>query len=151
MLEVRAAGEGDEDWLNALLSEPFDEEFAHLPAVQRELLVEMQTTAKHRDYRRQWPAAETLILRFGASRVGYLMLSEEPGALHLVDILIARGERGAGIGSEALRWLQLRAEQAGKPIELSVMGVNPARRLYQRLGFAEGPESGPYLRMIWSP
>ena len=54
-----------------------------------------------------------------------------------VTIALMPPYRGQGIGTRLLRQLVADAEAAGHPgLSLSVHAKNPARRLYQRLGFA---------------
>jgi predicted GNAT family acetyltransferase len=50
-----------------------------------------------------------------------------------------------------LRALQARVEAEGKVLRAFVEKTNPARRLYQRLGFAEIDDQGLYMEIEWSP
>jgi ribosomal protein S18 acetylase RimI-like enzyme len=59
----------------------------------------------------------------------------------LMQIQIAPAWQGRGIGAEVIETLIARAHEHGLPVTLSVLKGNPARRLYERLGFnvvAEG-------------
>jgi len=49
---------------------------------------------------------------------------------------IAPGHQGRGIGTKLSRALLNETDGRGVPVELQVLKVNPARRLYERLGFA---------------
>jgi ribosomal protein S18 acetylase RimI-like enzyme len=59
--------------------------------------------------------------------------------------------RGAGIGRHLLETLQFDAAHARRPLRLSVRKSNPARRLYERLGFSPIGFAGDYIRMEWTP
>lgn len=53
--------------------------------------------------------------------------------LHQVQILPAH--QGAGVGRRVVEGVIAAAGEAGLPVRLSVLDGNPARRLYERLGF----------------
>ena len=55
------------------------------------------------------------------------------------------------IESQVLAALRARARRAGKPLTIHVETNNPARRLYERLGFVEQADKGVYLLMRWQP
>ena len=44
-----------------------------------------------------------------------------------------------------------RGVAAGKPVTIHVEAVNPALRLYQRLGFERIDTNGVYFLMRWTP
>ncbi|MBM7787952.1 GNAT family N-acetyltransferase [Tenggerimyces flavus] len=63
------------------------------------------------------------------------------------DLYVGRIEvrpdlQGAGIGTMLLRRLAVVAAERSKPVVLEVIDVNPARRLYERLGFAAFTTTG---------
>ena len=57
--------------------------------------------------------------------------------------------RGGGRGAGLLRDLQDEACESGKALTIYVEKFNPARRLYDRLGFQEKGDEGIYLLMKW--
>jgi ribosomal protein S18 acetylase RimI-like enzyme len=71
----------------------------------------------------------------GAERVGLLKLARDEGHWHLVQIQIVPQLHGQGLGKELLSAVIAEARQAGVPLALNVLHANPARRLYERLGF----------------
>ena len=44
--------------------------------------------------------------------------------------------QGQGIGTSVIHQVLDEAKRSGKPVALQVLKVNPARRLYERLGFS---------------
>ena len=50
-----------------------------------------------------------------------------------------------------IRDLQSEAERQGLPLNLQVLQGNPARRLYERLGFAATGETETHIMMSWLP
>jgi GNAT superfamily N-acetyltransferase len=70
---------------------------------------------------------------FDAAMPGYGFVDERTPE---VSIGVARGRRGQGVGTVLLESLIARARDAGfGTLSLSVEVANPARRLYERLGF----------------
>lgn len=67
--------------------------------------------------------------------VGMMSVRDQPTHIHLDRLYIAPGFQGRGIGTQLLHDLIRRAQSQGKPLRLRVLAVNPARRLYERLGF----------------
>ena len=80
-----------------------------------------------------------------------LLLSDWEQEIRIVDIALLPAFRGSGLGSQVLAALQARARRAGKPLTIHVETNNPARRLYERLGFVEQADKGVYLLMRWQP
>ncbi len=81
------------------------------------------------------------IIEVGATPIGLLKLARgrQVWALHQVQLLPEW--QGKGIGTGLLRNILAQAAQSGSQVELHVLKVNQARRLYERLGFtivAEG-------------
>lgn len=71
--------------------------------------------------------------------------------LQLLDLAVLPGQQRQGIGQWALSALQAEAAGAGRPLTLTVDATNPARRLYQRLGFDDIGDNGPDRLMRWTP
>ena len=69
----------------------------------------------------------------------------------LIDIALMPQVRGRGFGTALLTDLMSFAAASGKPVTLSVLPDNPARRLYVRLGFATTQTSDTRVRMVWQP
>jgi predicted GNAT family acetyltransferase len=68
--------------------------------------------------------------------------------IRVVDIAIWPGHRGRGIGTLLLTRVFAEGDAAGKPVSIHVEVFNPARRLYDRLGFVEkGAHGDVYLLM----
>jgi ribosomal protein S18 acetylase RimI-like enzyme len=80
-----------------------------------------------------------------------MLVHRSDASITLVDITIAPELRGQGIGTRLLN--ELLAEAAGKqiPVLLKVTEGNPARRLYERLGFERLGSEGLHEQMEWRP
>jgi ribosomal protein S18 acetylase RimI-like enzyme len=75
-----------------------------------------------------------IILLAGAS-VGLLKVVRGPDNWDLVQIQIVPEQQGRGFGRTILEKLLADAWRAHVTVSLSVLKVNPARHLYERLGF----------------
>lgn len=75
-----------------------------------------------------------LILLAGAP-IGLLKVVKQPNEWHLLQIQIVPERQGRGLGSAIIEKLLADAVQTHVTVSLSVLRTNPARELYQRLGF----------------
>jgi ribosomal protein S18 acetylase RimI-like enzyme len=73
--------------------------------------------------------------------VGLLKVSRDPREWVLIQIQLAPGYQGGGIGTRLLAEVVAEAERAGVDLTLSVLKANPARALYARFGFLVERES----------
>jgi ribosomal protein S18 acetylase RimI-like enzyme len=110
-----------------------------------------QHAAQHHHYRAYFPDADWLIVEAGGEPVGRVYLDRRETDLHLIDISLVERRRGGGIGTAIMEDLLELARAEGKTVSLFVEPDNPARRLYERLGFAGGEVSGAYEAMLWRP
>jgi ribosomal protein S18 acetylase RimI-like enzyme len=71
---------------------------------------------------------------------------------HYVDnIQLSTAFRRQGLGTQLLHDVMATASAAGLPVRLTVLRVNPARRLYQRLGFVEIDLTETHHHLKWDP
>jgi ribosomal protein S18 acetylase RimI-like enzyme len=75
-----------------------------------------------------------MILAEGAV-CGWLHVHDGADGLELLQLYVAPARQNGGIGTEIIRDLQRRAAASRRPLRLNVLVNNPARRLYERLGF----------------
>ena len=77
----------------------------------------------------------TSILRQDQADVGWLQVEETRHLVLLKQIFLLPAVRNRGLGTSFLKWMKERADRKRKDLTLDVMTNNPARRLYERLGF----------------
>jgi ribosomal protein S18 acetylase RimI-like enzyme len=79
--------------------------------------------------------------------VGVLIVEDQGGEvlLELIEVLPSYQRRG--LGSAVVRDLLDRASRRGSPVALRVLKVNPAQKLYRRLGFDVVGETDTHLLM----
>ncbi len=79
--------------------------------------------------------AGTSILRQHEDDAGWLQVEETRHIVHLQQLFVLPAMRNRGLGTEFLTWMKERADRKRKDLTLEVMTNNPARHLYERLGF----------------
>lgn len=121
------------------------------PAEQQHAFLAQQHRAQHHHYRRYYEGADWLILERDGQKVGRLYLVEWESELRIIDVSLVPSARGRGLGSALLSDIQQRGADAGKRVTIHVEVHNPARRLYERLGFVTVEDKGVYLLMAWTP
>lgn len=108
-----------------------------------------QFEAQDTDYRRRWPGGRFLVVEVDGERAGRLYLGELPDELRIIDIALLPTFCGRGIGTTLLRDALAEAAARGVKAVLGVEHRNPARRLYERLGFVETGHDQVYARLEW--
>jgi ribosomal protein S18 acetylase RimI-like enzyme len=118
----------------------------------KEAFLWVQYLARELDYRRRRPHAEHLLITIDGQDVGRLSRTWLPGdELRLLDIAVLPEWRGRGIGTALIVELVEEASQDGLLLSLHVELDNPARRLYERLGFVVAAQNEVYARLELRP
>ena len=94
---------------------------------------------------------ELNIIEFDQVPVGSISVRRQVGELFLASIEIAPDFQKRGIGTQLLLKLLGEADRVKKPVRLRVLKVNPARRLYARLGFEVLQEDETHYTMERTP
>jgi ribosomal protein S18 acetylase RimI-like enzyme len=89
------------------------------------------------------------IIRCDDQDIGCLALHEREDHLDLDKLYILPAYQDRGIGTGLIRDITARAASAGKPVRLSVLAVNPARRFYERAGFTVTQSTAERHYMEW--
>ena len=108
-----------------------------------------QFGAQHAHYQRHYPDAEWLVIERNGEAAGRLYLEEWPSQIRLIDVALLPAFRGEGAGSAILADLLEWAAGKSKPVTIHVERNNPARSLYDRLGFVFREEAGVYDLLEW--
>ena len=141
----------DEQFLFDLYATTRDYEMNLIPwsESQKRAFLDQQCSAQLQHYRHHYADASFQIILLNGVRVGRIYLHRTEQEICLVDISLMREYRGAGIGTWLTQQLLRQAEAHGQKVSLHVEVMNPARRLYERLGFHVTEDKGIYLRMQW--
>ncbi|HEX3370561.1 MAG TPA: GNAT family N-acetyltransferase [Candidatus Cybelea sp.] len=95
--------------------------------------------------------ARTAIVVIEGEAAGWLSVDRRPGAITVEQIYIAATWRNRGVGTQLLSGLIAEAAGADIPLRLSTAKINPAVRLYERLGFRATSESEHKVFLERSP
>lgn len=113
--------------------------------------LEMQFSAQDQHYKENYTHTTYSVILAGDRPAGRLYVARWEDEIRIVDIALLPEFRGRGLGSALLADLMAEADAAGKPLSIHVEQNNPARSLYDRLGFEEAGEFGVYLLMRRAP
>jgi ribosomal protein S18 acetylase RimI-like enzyme len=120
------------------------------PETQR-VFVQMQYDAQHADYSRRHPDSRCQIIELLNCPIGRLWVACDSRSLTILDISVIPSLQGRGIGTDCMHRVLRRAREARLDVELQVVTDNPARRLYERLGFRAIGDPGVRQAMTWTP
>lgn len=128
------------------------EELAPVPwsVADKAAFLDMQFRAQHAHYQQHYPEADWLMTMRGEENIGRLYLDRLPSQHRIIDIAFLPEYRGRGLGEALLRDLLDEAAAAGRPVSIHVEKLNPAMRLYRRLGFVTEEDKGIYDLMRWT-
>lgn len=152
-ITLRPVEPGDEELLYRIYASTRQEELARTgwPEEQRASFLRMQFDAQSRYYREHYAEAEFSVIMADDRPVGRLYVARWPEEIRIVDIALLPERRNAGIGGALLDGLASEPEASGKPLSIHVERLNPALRLYGRLGFGVVEDKGVYLLMRRPP
>lgn len=137
----------DDEFLYRVYAGTRTEELAIVPwdDAQKDAFLRAQFDAQSRWYRENYPRATNEMVVVDGEPAGRLYLHRGPTEIRIVDIALLPEYRGNGVGTSLLRDLLAEADAAGKRVTIHVERLNPALRLYERLGFSVVEDKGVYL------
>ena len=156
-VQLRHAIAKDEDFLLQLYLEtqPIETASWDMNATAREQLLQMQFRGRSQTYTAQYPDAEDLIICLNEDgnverRVGRHLVMRQGEAILGIDLAVLPAYQNQGVGQLVLQGVQRQCAQEGLRFRLQVLHTNPARRLYDRLGFRMVSQDLLYAQMEWS-
>jgi len=150
-ISLRPARADELDFLGAVYASTRTEEIAQAgwPPEMEQAFLKQQHEAQHAHYASVYPDAERLVIERGGERIGRLYLQEWTGNVRIVDIALLPHARRGGVGEAMVRDIAADAWSRGRKVSIHVETFNPARRLYERLGFVGVEDKGVYQLMEW--
>jgi ribosomal protein S18 acetylase RimI-like enzyme len=148
-LSFRPVAEDDLEFLFRVYAGTRAEELAVVPwpAEQKEIFLRQQFNAQHQFYREHYPNASFEVVLLDGEPVGRLYVDRWTREHRIVDVALLPEHRGGGVGTRLLRHVIEEATAAGKSVSIHVEVYNPARRLYDRLGFVQVADRGVHVLM----
>lgn len=152
-LQLRTIDDADLPFLERVYASTRTEELAQTDWDEAQIaaFLRFQFNAQHQHYTTHYHDAQFCVIEQAGNPVGRLYLHWRRDELRIVDIALLPDARGHGWGSDLLEALMQRASAEGKSVSIHVEQMNPAMRLYQRLGFQRIGEHGVYHLMQWRP
>jgi ribosomal protein S18 acetylase RimI-like enzyme len=126
------------------------DELAQVPWTdeQKAAFVLQQFEAQHAWWQEHYTTARFELVLVAGKPAGRLYVDVWEREIRIVDIAMLPEFRGRGLGTLLLRRVFREGDAAGKPVSIHVEVFNPARRLYDRLGFVQkGTHGDVYLLM----
>jgi ribosomal protein S18 acetylase RimI-like enzyme len=149
-VSTRPAADEDDSFLLDLFASTRPEfNLLNLPEAQKQALVSMQFNAQRQQYSESYPDADHRIVLQNDLSIGRMLVNRTEREITLIDIALLPEHRNAGIGTNLIRQLLTEAVEAKKPVRLHVFYSNPARHLYERLGFSQVAYESMYYEMIY--
>lgn len=136
-LSLRPATDDDRPFLVRVYAESRADELGATSWTDTEKIAfcQDQYAAQDRHYRMHYPQCEYLVVERAGLPIGRLYVDRRPTEIRIVDITLLTTERGKGFGGHLMGEILAEGRQAGLPVTIHVERTNPARRLYDRLGF----------------
>jgi ribosomal protein S18 acetylase RimI-like enzyme len=152
-LHLRPQTDADRPFLAALYTSTRAQEMAAVPWTdeQKQDFCQWQFDSQSSHYAENYAQADFLIIEQGGTAIGRLYIDRGPMEIEIVDIALLPQYRGSGLGAGLLRDILREGEESGKPVTIYVEHFNPARHLYDRLGFQHVDTNGVYHLMKWTP
>jgi ribosomal protein S18 acetylase RimI-like enzyme len=141
-LTLRRAKEEDADFAFRVLKETMQEYVVATWGSWRE-------DESRRETDEQVSSGRTEVIELNGLPIG-VQLVDRPGThIQLVQLYIAKEFQRRGFGTQLLKRLLIEAGESKLSIRLRVLVVNPARALYERLGFVVVGRTPERLLMEW--
>jgi ribosomal protein S18 acetylase RimI-like enzyme len=152
-ITLRPVGPRDEDILLAVYASTRAEELMLVSwgERQREAFLRHQFTAQAAHYREHYAGASYDVIEVDGEAVGRFYVARWDDEIRVMDIALLPEHRGAGIGTSLLQDVLAEGARTDKKVSIHVEPHNPARRLYERLGFQPVAEHGLYLLLEARP
>jgi GNAT superfamily N-acetyltransferase len=149
---LRPAAEADGDFLRRVYASSRSMEMAAVPWTGEEQaeFLRGQYELQDRHYRTAYEGAEFSIVVINGHDAGRLIVHRGPKVTEIMDLTLLEAFRGRGIGSGIIRGLMDEAARTGNSLRLWVEQFNPARRLYDRMGFIRAGDHGIHMEFVWN-
>jgi ribosomal protein S18 acetylase RimI-like enzyme len=147
----RPSGPEDRPFLRYVYGTTRDEEMQRVPWTdeQKAMFLDMQFRAQSEHYEDYYPTCEFLVIEIEGKPAGRLYIDRREKLIEIIDIVLLPEYRGRGIGRSLLQEILDEGQASSRPVRIYVEHFNPARHLYDRLGFQHIDTNGVYHLMEW--
>jgi GNAT superfamily N-acetyltransferase len=140
VITFRPADDDDFDYCKRLY-------FTEMERIIRELKLDRDMQVE--SFRRQWQVGEVRIIMLDGADIGWVQSRAQDGTFFLAQLFVEAPLQRRGVGTAVMRRLFDEATHAGQAMTLAVVKINPAKRLYDRLGFRVTHEDDRKFYMRW--
>jgi ribosomal protein S18 acetylase RimI-like enzyme len=150
---LRPLGDDEDEFSARVYASTRQEELAPLPwtAEQKAAFLAQQFAAQSAHYAKHYCDASWDVITVDGRRAGRLIVHRGHAEINVVDIALLPEFRDRGVGTTLLRAILAEADAAELPVTVHAEHTNPARQLYQRLGFVPVEDLGVYLKLERRP
>lgn len=154
-ISLRPIQDEDTSVLCTIYSSTREKELQQVPHwtnEQKQAFVEQQFLAQHEYYQKNYVGAAFYVIQKNKEVIGRLYIHQnfQEKGVRIIDIALLPKWQNHGIGKGILQDILKSAEKAGNPVSIHVESFNPAKGLYERLGFQKISETnGVYHLMEW--
>jgi ribosomal protein S18 acetylase RimI-like enzyme len=135
------------------------EELEQVPwsAEEKKAFTDWQSAQQEQHYALHYPHAERLVIEHEnaaggpvVARVamGRIYLETTSAEVRLMEITLLPGHRNQGVGTHLMNELLRYADSLQRQVSLHVEPFNPAKRMYERMGFVVSETRGLYEFMV---
>lgn len=119
---------------------------------EKQDFIHQQFSAQYQHYKLHYCTDDFNIIDFEGMPVGRLFVDYWDNEIRIVDIALIPEYRNKGLGSYFFQQLFEQAKDSKRSVTIHVEHHNPARALYERLGFVLKTQTNEiYLLMEWKP
>jgi len=141
---LRAAKDSDREWVWETKKICFSVYVKQTFGVWNE---DTQTTR----FNATFDSKEVWIIQMAGCDVGYVAYECTDQEFRIFNIMILPDFQNQGLGSAIMRKFLNEAEQKHIPFRLQVLKVNPAHKLYERLGLSVTGQTDTHYQFQWKP
>jgi ribosomal protein S18 acetylase RimI-like enzyme len=151
-ITFRPCADADVPFLRHLYGTTREAELRPVPWTddQKRQFLDMQFIAQKQHYGQYYPDCEFLVIELDQTPIGRLYIDRADEDIRITDIALLPEFRGRGIGRMLMEEILEEGRAARKRVTIHVEHDNPARHLYDRLGFRHVDTNGVYHLMEWS-
>ncbi|MFT5083444.1 MAG: ribosomal protein S18 acetylase RimI-like enzyme [Lentisphaeria bacterium] len=149
---LRLYTDNDLPFMQALYASAREDELAaaNFSPVEKKVFLQQQFSAQSLHYTQHYCADAFNIVEFNGEPVGRFFVDYWENEIRVVDITLMPGYRGKGLGSHLFNQLFHEANKRKQCVTIHVEHNNPAKKLYERLGFSlKSKTNDIYLLMEW--
>jgi GNAT superfamily N-acetyltransferase len=123
--------------------------FAEMKWIIEEL--HLDQAAQEAGFQQEWDPSQVRIIARDGADIGWLQTITQAHELFIAQIFVDHAFQRKGIGTEVVKHVISEARQFSHAVRLNVVKINPAKRLYERLGFEVTNEDDRKFYMSLTP